>query len=133
LAGQLAFPPVISHKRLVGYKKRLPKARCRWALDSGAFSELSAHGRWKLSPEDYVAAVRRYAVEVGRLDWAAPQDWMCEPFILAKTGLSVVEHQRRTVDNYLRLKGLAPDLPFVPVLQWLTLDDYLFCARLRSR
>jgi hypothetical protein len=120
------FPLFISHKRLARYK-HLPVARCRWALDSGAFSELSAHGRWTLSPEQYVAAVRRYANEIGHLDWAAPQDWMCEPFIVAKTGLTVEEHQRRTVANYLRLKELAPDLPFIPVLQGWTLADYLIC------
>ena len=48
--------------------------------------------------------------------WAAPQDWMCEPAIIAKTGLAVVEHQRRTVTNFLELQALAPDLPFIPVL-----------------
>jgi hypothetical protein len=53
--------------------------------------------------------VRRYRDEIGCLDWAAPQDWMCEPFILAKTGLSVREY-RRTVASYLRLTELAPDL-----------------------
>ena len=51
-------------------------ARGRWALDSGAFSELSAYGRWTLTLEQYVAAVRRYRDEVGQLDWAAPQDRM---------------------------------------------------------
>jgi hypothetical protein len=123
------FPLFISHKRLCRYK-RLPVARCRWALDSGAFSELSGHGLWTLTPEEYVAAVRRYRDEIGHLDWAAPQDWMCEPFILAKTGLSVEEHQRRTVANYLQLMDLAPDLPFVPVLQGWTLEEYLCCAAL---
>lgn len=75
-----------------------------------------------------MAAVRRYAKEIGHLDWAAPQDWMCEPFILAKTGLSVVEHQRLTIANYLRLKELAPDLPFAPALQGWERADYLACA-----
>jgi hypothetical protein len=50
---------------------------------------------------------------------------MCEPAILAKTGLTLVEHQRRTVDNYLRLRDLAPDLPIIPVVQGWTVDDYL--------
>lgn len=125
------FPLFVSHKRLARYK-RLPVARYRWALDSGAFSELAACGRWTLTPEAYVVAVRTHRDEIGRLDWAAPQDWMWEPFILAKTGLSVEEHQRRTVDNYLQLKALAPDLPFVPVLQGWDLADYLRCAALHE-
>src|SRR5256885_1929343 len=40
-------PLFISHRRLVQYRT-LPKARCRWALDSGAFSELSQYGRWPI-------------------------------------------------------------------------------------
>ena len=47
---------------------------------------------------------------------------MCEPFMLAKTGLTVAEHQARTVANYLELRSLAPELPFVPVLQGWSLD-----------
>ena len=127
LVGQLAFPSVYL-AQTPDTVQALTGGRCHWALDSGAFSELSAYGKWTLTPEEYVAAVRRYAKEIGHLDWAAPQDWMCEPFILAKTGLSVVEHQRRTIANYLRLKELAPDLPFAPVLQGWDLADYLACA-----
>ena len=55
---------------------------------------------------------------------------MCEPFMLAKTGLTVVEHQLRTVQNFMELRGLAPDLPFVPVLQGWSWDDYLRCVDL---
>jgi len=62
---------------------------------------------------------------IGGLAWAAPQDWMCEAGMLAKTGLKIADHQRLTLDNYLELRGLAPDLPIVPVLQGWTLDDYL--------
>jgi hypothetical protein len=104
------FPLFVSHRRLQRYR-RLPVACCPWALDSGAFSELAAYGRWRLTPAAYVAAVRRYRQEIGRLAWAAPQDWMCEPVMVAKTGLSVREHQRRTVANFVLLRRLAPDLP----------------------
>jgi hypothetical protein len=69
--------------------------------------------------------VRRYTDEIGNLVWAAPQDWMCEPIMLARTGLTVADHQRRTITNLLELRTLAPDLPWVPVLQGWTLPDYL--------
>lgn len=123
---RLDFPLFVSHRRLCRYR-RLPVARHHWALDSGAFSELVAYGRWTMPPEAYVAAVRRYQRHIGRLSWAAPQDWMCEPSMLAKTGLSVREHQQRTVANFIRLRRLAPDLPFIPVLQGWSCDDYLRC------
>lgn len=129
---QVDIPLFVSHKRLVRYK-RLPVARTSWALDSGAFSELSRHGRWTLSPADYVTAVRRYRDQIGQLAWAAPQDWMCEPHIVAATGLSVREHQERTVANLVKLRALAPDLPFIPVLQGWTLGDYLRCVELYRR
>src|SRR6266536_2188786 len=121
-----AVPLFVSDRRLRAYR-RLPRAAANWALDSGGFTELATHGSWEHgpTPAQYVARVRRYARDVGRMAWAAPQDWMCEPFILAKTGLSVAEHQARTIANYLRLRNLAPDLPFVPVLQGWTLADYL--------
>jgi hypothetical protein len=119
----------ISHRRLVD-RKSLPRARGEWALDSGGFSELSLYDEWRTTPGEYVAAVRRYDEEIGRLSWAAPQDWMCEPFMVAKTGLSVAEHQRRTVDNFVELSTLwGDDLtnPVMPVLQGWERDDYLRC------
>jgi hypothetical protein len=124
----------VSHRRLAG-RRSLPRARAGWALDSGGFSELSLYGEWRTSPGEYVTAVARYDEEIGRLEWAAPQDWMCEPFMLDKTGLSIAEHQRRTVENFLELSDLWPgvsdeEIPFMPVLQGWRSDDYLRCAEL---
>src|SRR5437764_1164840 len=59
---------------------------------------------------------------------AAPQDWMCEPFMVSRSGMSVTEHQTRTVASFAELRGLAPDLPFMPVLQGWTVAEYLRCA-----
>ena len=100
------------------------------ALDSGGFTEISKHGRWTITPAEYIAAVRRYRDEIGGLDWAAPQDWMCEPEQLAMTGLTVEEHQRRTVDNLVELRDLAPDLPIVPVVQGWTIGSHLRCVEM---
>ena len=55
---------------------------------------------------------------------------MCEPFMVARIGLSVAEHQERTVASYLELRRIAPGLPFMPVLQGWHLADYLRCVRL---
>lgn len=118
------IPLFISHRVLRTRRSTFPRATTRWALDSGGFTELNLHGEWRTTPHEYVAAVRRYVDELGSLQWASPQDWMCEPWVIAKTGLSVAEHQQRTVDNYLQLRELAPDLPFIPVLQGWELPDY---------
>jgi hypothetical protein len=120
---QAGVPLFVSRRRLED-RKTLPRAVAPWALDSGGFTELAMHGMWTVTPRDYVARVRLYADEIGSLDFAAPQDWMCEPVMLAKTGLTVADHQQRTLDNYLELRALAPDLPFIPVLQGWAVYDY---------
>ena len=118
-------PMFVSRRRLFRSRaRRLPWARCRWALDSGGFSELGLFGGWRTTPQQYVREVRRCVREIGRLAWAAIQDWMCEPFMVERTGLTVAEHQRRTVESYLTLRRLAPDLPWVPVLQGYEQEEY---------
>lgn len=111
-------------------KRKLPKARVPWALDSGGFSVIRGPEGYPQSAEEYAEEVRRWSREIGMMDWAAIQDWMCEGVKLAKTGYTVAEHQRRTVQSYLDLRKLAPELPWVPVLQGFTRDEYLDCANL---
>ncbi|MET9120004.1 hypothetical protein [Streptomyces sp. NPDC004528] len=125
-------PLFVSHRRLAG-RRGFPRALHSWALDSGGFTEISMHGEWTTSTTDYISAVRRYSQEIGKLRWASPQDWMCEPWITEKTGLSVAEHQARTVGNYLDLRSAAPDLPFVPVLQGWDRADYERCIELYEK
>jgi hypothetical protein len=102
-------------------------------LGNGGFTELSMHGRWRTDVRSYAAAVRRYTDELGRLAWAAPMDHMVEPHVLARSGATVQTHQRRTVRNYLRLRELAPDLPFIPILQGDSASSYERCADLHER
>lgn len=113
----------VSRRRLAR-RRRLPRAMAPWALDSGGFTELAMHGRWTVTPRQYAAEVRRYQAEIGMMEFAAPQDWMCEPVMLAKTGFDVAEHQRRTIDNLLELRDLAPEVPWMPVLQGWSPPEY---------
>ena len=117
-------PLFISHSEL-GRRKKLPRAIARWALDSMGFTQLSTHGKWTIPPEDYAIAAQRYQREIGMLDFASIQDWMCEPFITEKTGLTVEEHQRRSVASWLQLRELAPEVPWLPVLQGWSPGEYL--------
>lgn len=124
---------MVSHRRLrsrLGRRARLPRALAPWVLDSGGFTELERHGRWTFTAGEYVEAVKRYQQEVGELVWAAPMDWMCAPRVLAETGMTVDEHQHRTVENLLELRALAPSIPFIPVLQGWTARDYERCVDL---
>ncbi len=130
--GTLTVPAFVSHHALRCYKNLHP-ARVPWALDSGGFTEVSTYGEWRTTPRAYVEAVARYDSEIGRMEWAAPQDYMCEPWITEKTGLTVAEHQARTVANYVELTRLWPEYsddscPFMPVLQGWHPADYLACT-----
>lgn len=119
-------PVMVSYERfLLRCKTWFPRARGPLVIDSTAFSQLSRYGEWRINPMRYARDVRVLQQEVGNLLWASPQDWMCEPFMLAKTGLSVEEHQRRTIASVLTLRALAPEVPFAPVLQGWAPEDYL--------
>jgi hypothetical protein len=120
-------------RRQLAPRKSLPRATCDWALDSGGFSELSLYGEWRTDLATFIRQVRRCRDEIGRLQWAAPMDWMCEPVMLARTGLTVSEHQERTTRNYLELRQRAPDLSIIPVLQGWHPDDYLRHAEQYAR
>lgn len=118
----------LSHSRL-SKRKRLPRATCTWAVDSGAFTELTRHGRWTVDPIEYAASLTSYA-RAGGLAWAAPQDYLCAPPVLdaveAATGRrpSVAEQQERTVQSVLVLRRLT-HVHVIPVLQGWAPDDYL--------
>jgi hypothetical protein len=117
--------PLFVSRRRLERRRRLPEPRGPWALDSGGFSELSMYGAWQTTAEQYAVEVRRWNDGMPGLQWAACMDWMTEPWILEKTGLSVADHQRRTIDSLHRLRDLEPGLPWAPVLQGWTLRDYL--------
>lgn len=117
-------PLFISIRSLRPYK-RLKPARVKWCLDSGGFTELTKFDKWKTSPEQYVDEIRKVSAEIGNLVWASPQDYMCEPHMVKKTGLDIPTHQRLTCENFLTLKQLGPELPIIPVLQGWEPDDYI--------
>jgi hypothetical protein len=150
----------VSYNRLDMRSTPFPRARRDCCFDSGGFTHLKKYGCWTVGPADYVDKVRRWREELGqdRVLWIAPQDWMCEPWVIfgknqhlspkhrdffhgtrlargvgpggpeldLDTAVSV--HQRFTVDNYLELRSLAPDLPIIPVLQGWELRHYQRCA-----
>lgn len=121
---RFASTPLFVSRRALARGRNLPRALTPWGLDSGGFTELSMFGRWTMTAPAYVAEVRRFKDEIGSLAWAAPQDWMCEPPMLKKTGFSIERHQELTIDNYLELRSLAPELPIIPVLQGWAVTDY---------
>lgn len=121
--GLTDVPLFVSRRTLAG-RKSLPRAKGRWSLDSGGFSELTMYGRWETPARQYVDEVRRFSEEIGGMDWAAIQDWMCEPHLLARTELSVADHQSKSIDSYHELMSMDPSLPWTPVIQGWEESDY---------
>jgi len=117
-------PLFISYRQLKNRKKPFQQT-APIAIDSGGFSELRLNGKWTISVQEYVHDLNRFQDQLNlQIDWAAQQDWMCEPFMIQKTGLSIEEHQNKTVENYLQLIDEGIDIEIIPVLQGFQLNDY---------
>ena len=103
-----------------------PNARVPWALDSGGFTELSPHGHWRLTADEYggwwcgcwrtglAARLRRPpGLDVRALD--PSQDRPVGP---GPSGAHVLE-------NLLYLREHFYFVPWLSVLQGWTVEDYL--------
>lgn len=113
---------MVSVNRL--HDRRSDFSVAEWMLDSAAFTELLQHGRYRHSPERYAAAIHRWA-RCGQLVAASSQDYMCEPFILARTRLTVADHQRLTIERYDALRQLVRGVYVLPVLQGFRPQEYV--------
>lgn len=119
-----ALGPMFVAAHRMRRKSEFPRSTVPFALDSGGFNHLLREGRWTVSAREYAEHAQRIHVETGKLEWAAVQDWVCAPAVLEKTGLTIAEHQRLTLESFLELRRLAPRVNWVPVLQGASRDDY---------
>lgn len=95
----------------------------KWIMDSGAYSEITNHGRHRLSVGEYAEQCDRWA-RVGDFQRAAIQDYMCEPHVLKITGLTVRDHQRLTIERYDQLRAVT-GVALLPVLQGFQPWEYI--------
>jgi len=94
-----------------------------WILDSGSFTELSRFGEYVHSVEEYAGEINRWS-KCGNLEMAVTQDYMCEPFMLERTGMCVREHQELTIERYDKLVKLT-NVSIMPVLQGYEPKEYI--------
>lgn len=86
-------------------------------VDSQAFMKLKLHGRYPESPEAYARKVER-AAQLAEHITAVTEDYMCEPFVLARTGMTLAAHQRLTIERYDAIRGVLDQAIYLmPVLQ----------------
>lgn len=100
-----------------------------WMLDSGAFKTIEKYGYYPDSPTDYAIKAIHWAHTVGNLKVIVSQDYMCEPFVLTRTGLDIPTHQRLTIERYDELlsawRVFGSTVPIMPVLQGFSPQDYV--------
>lgn len=96
----------------------------QWMLDSGAFTELFRFGSYRSDVQSYAKMIARWKT-CGQLLAASSQDYMCEPFILEKTGLTIPEHQRLTIKRYDELLSCQTGVYILPVLQGYQPAEYI--------
>jgi len=95
-----------------------------WIMDSGAFTEIARHGHYRNSVDTYAKEIVRWTGN-GNLLAAVSQDFMCEPFVLERTGKTAEEHQRMTVERYDALAPIQSATYVMPVLQGYTPNEYV--------
>ena len=100
-------------------------------MDSGAFTTIDTHGGYPEPVSMYAAEIRRWAKGSGRLLAAVAQDYMCETRMLAKTGLTIPDHQRLTIERYDALiREDVGGVYVLPVLQGYAPTDYVEHVRM---
>lgn len=113
--------------------RRKPIACADVMIDSGAFTKLAKHGHYPEPVEVYAGQLHRLHTEgVVNITIAATQDYMCEAFMLEKTGLTLLDHQRLTIERFDALRAALaaafagkPPFPLMPVLQGSSPEDYV--------
>lgn len=114
---------MVSINRLEHRKADFDPPEGKWLLDSGSFTRISS-GRGHMPLLDYASLIERWAAIPG-FQAAVSQDYMCEPFILRKTGMTVENHQTLTTRNYIDLRYAVADSTYImPVIQGFTPDEY---------
>jgi len=105
-----------------------------YAIDSGAFTTVNKYGGYPEDPVAYALEADFWVRNVPNCRFVVAQDYMCEPFVLKRTGLSVAEHQRLTIQRYDELRAAWSQLgndgvPILPVLQGYTPAEYVAHVR----
>lgn len=118
----------ISTKRLRARRSHI--GDCRVMVDSGGFTEVTQFGGYREGVEAYATEIERLR-DICNIDCVVAQDYMCEPFALGKTGLTVIEHQRLTAERYAALRALVPsDIHVMPVIQGFAPEEYVAHVRM---
>lgn len=103
-----------------------------WILDSGAFTLINKHGDFPEPPKEYAKSIRRWSL-CGNLIAAVSQDYMCVPSVLNITGLTIPEHQEKTIGRYEAILSEGISVYLLPILQGYEVPDYIRHIKMYER
>ena len=96
------------------------------AIDSGGFTALKRWGEYPFTPRQYAGWVRAFSEDLP-LAFVTVMDYVCE------RGRVNQDRIKRTISNTMRCFEADPDLPWLPVIQGGTLEEYLTCAEMLEK
>jgi hypothetical protein len=98
-------------------------------LDSGGFSLLSQYPDYPFTLNQYLE-LAYYIKDNNLLTLIATMDYPCEAEINRTQLHSNEERIQKTIDNTIKCYDVDSSLPWVPVIQGYTIDEYLACIDL---
>jgi len=107
-------------------RTRLPATVENVILDSGGFAFFSRWGDYPFSLEDYLDLVYHVRDE-HPLFRVATLDYPCEPEINRRQLMTNDERIEKTISNAVECVQADKTLPWLPVIQGYTLNEYLDC------
>lgn len=108
----------------LGYRQPPFGVLASLVLDSGGFNAARKWGQYPWSVDAYATLAQRYADGPCPLAWVAVMDYACEHGVDREQLATNQQRIAATVDNARRCREQAPTLPWLPVIQGWTLDEY---------
>jgi hypothetical protein len=101
-------------------------------IDSGGFTAAKRWGRYPWTPAQYADWIAEESRDV-QLDFCATMDYACEKTVNRSILTTNKERIEESIQNELACRQVAPDLPWLPVLQGDNLAEREFDLSLRRR
>jgi hypothetical protein len=102
------------------------------AIDSGGFTMAAKYGKYPWTMEQYIAFIRTMSADVP-LVFCACMDYACERDVDRGIYATNRDRIKATIRNEIALRRLAPDLPWLGVLQGNTLEERALDVAIRRR
>ena len=117
---------MFNKKKLRLNRGMIPDSTKRLFLDSGGYSFFTRWGEYPFSVEEYTTFANMVQDDYP-LTEVAILDYPCEPNTNRSLLQSNKERIDKTIQNTLECIDYDPNLPWVPVIQGYTLQEYLYC------